>query len=288
MAHPTTHNPVNFRPQDYEVTDYLDNRQPEYYLGLTVEAYAQIISRWEIDCKLAYGIDLDGKMPYRKMHKCAHCGNGSVRWIAVVEHIPTGELVTFGAICVGRLEFTDHKQFRLARIKARASATAVKVRAYKEREQTLKGSPALLAVVTDVENNEPWAGSFMRDIVAKLNKYGSLSERQIAAVTKARERDRERHQRKTTEPKAGPAPEGRVAVEGEIVSLKVREGDYGITQKMTVKLDNGSRVWSTFPSSLYDGKEARGRRVRFTATFTVSDRDKSFAFGKRPSKAAYL
>lgn len=82
------------------------------------------------------------------------------------------------------------------------------------------------------------------------------------------------------------APVGRVEVEGTIVKTKTYDGDYGQTVKMFVQGDAGWKVFVSVPKSL--GEVQLQDRVRFTATFTHSDDDSTFAFGKRPSKAAYI
>lgn len=91
---------------------------------------------------------------------------------------------------------------------------------------------------------------------------------------------------------AHPAPTGRVVVTGEVVSTKVVEGDYGTTYKLTVKADEGFRVYVSMASSLWDDltsfAAAQGRRLTFTATLQPSGDDVSFAFGSRPAKAAWL
>lgn len=64
------------------------------------------------------------------------------------------------------------------------------------------------------------------------------------------------------------------------MGLKLYESDFGETLKMTLKLANNARVWLTVPSG---ATVNRGDKVSVTATFTRSDKDVSFAFGKRPT-----
>ncbi len=96
--------------------------------------------------------------------------------------------------------------------------------------------------------------------------------------------------RQQAEAKAGevkaPAPEGKATVTGIVTAIKSQENQFGpgLVWKFTVKADGGYSVWSTIPASLVDAVEI-GDRVEFTATLTRSDRDESFAFAKRPTKA---
>ena len=123
---------------------------------------------------------------------------------------------------------------------------------------------------------------------------------------------------KAAEAAAHPAPAGRVAVTGEIVSTKIVEGTYGTAFKILVKDDAGHKVWCTLPSELAreeaakfyneNGREGigygvwfcgsetepdvykgvKGRRITFTATLEPSRDDVAFAFGSRPTKGAWL
>ncbi|QKY80267.1 hypothetical protein SEA_LEAFUS_30 [Microbacterium phage Leafus] len=144
------------------------------------------------------------------------------------------------------------------------------------------------------------------------------TERQIAAL----QRIAEQRATKQAEAAANPAPTGRVTVTGEIVGTKVVEGDYGTAYKITVKSDEGFRVYVSLPKAQADqafdefyAKEQeawdagrvgyavwfmgsdneperfpgiKGRRIRFDATLEASKDDASFAFGSRPTKGAWI
>ena len=119
----------------------------------------------------------------------------------------------------------------------------------------------------------------MRDVLSKLDRYGSLSVAQVEHVIKALARDRERAARiaaEANEPK-GDAPTGRVEVTGRVLSVQVRENGFGLVTKMLLKLENNSKVWVTAPA----GVEA-GTTITVRATFEQSRDDRSFGFGKRP------
>ncbi len=82
-----------------------------------------------------------------------------------------------------------------------------------------------------------------------------------------------------------PVKEGRYEVQGEVLSTKWQESDFGGSLKMLVEVD-GFKVWGSVPSAL--GPLERGDRVAFTATVEASSDDKSFGFFKRPTKARRL
>jgi len=87
---------------------------------------------------------------------------------------------------------------------------------------------------------------------------------------------------------------GRLVIEGVVTSAKWRDTDFGSSLKLVVELDDGRRCWGTCPATLAEaegdegGSGIRGCRVRLTATVAPSDDDATFAFYKRPAKAAIL
>lgn len=141
----------------------------------------------------------------------------------------------------------------------------------------------------DVYPSSAERSSFVLSLADKLWKLDEIkfTERQIEALKSvAAKRVAEK-----AEQAAHPAPSGRVAVTGEVVSTRVTEGDYGTSYKMLVKADEGFKVWVSIPSALLETttvEEAKGRRVTFTATLQPSADDASFAFGSRPSKGSWI
>lgn len=130
---------------------------------------------------------------------------------------------------------------------------------------------------------------FYDSLLSQFSSNGALSERQIDAVYRAIERDKEYAAKKAAEAAAHPpAPvvEGKIVVTGEIISIKLHQNAYGVREVMTVRDDRGFKVWGTQPTSLYDAEV--GSRVTFTATVKKSDNDETFRFFRRPTKAAIL
>lgn len=270
----TVHNPTNFEPRDYEVFTYLDNRPFSSFgdMPLKVE-----IEAWQAEMSAVLGADWR-----KKAFHCVHCGNGRVRWITAVKHIPTGEIVVFGADCTKRLGFADQQEFKLAQLQARDEARKVRFQIWKKRQAFLAENPAIADALAHIEEPQHAVNSFAKDVLRKLDQYGSLSPRQVETVLVSLQRDNERAAATKVEAVEvkGDAPTGRVEVTGTVLSTKIQEGQFGSTLKMLVKLANNSRVWVSVPR-----KETieRGNTVRFTATFTLSKDDKSFAFGSRPT-----
>jgi hypothetical protein len=117
---------------------------------------------------------------------------------------------------------------------------------------------------------------FAHELVAKFDRFGSLTIPQMNAFADSLRRDRDRVAK---EGPKGLAPVGSQVVTGEIVSVKKHVSPYSVSMKMTVKLANNSRVWATVP---WGYTAEVGKTVSFRATFEPSKDDPSFAFGKRP------
>ena len=165
--------------------------------------------------------------------------------------------------------------------------------------------------------------SFLRSMAETLRWVGPsrpFSERMIEAVRSSMAQRTERAAVDAARP-AVPT-EGRQTITGTILSAKIVEGDYGTAYKVVVEDDRGFKVycslpkaqadeaydaflsqieadgydWRTFGSGVwflgtevddrYNG--VKGRRIRFDASIQASNDDKSFGFGSRPTKGAWL
>lgn len=273
---PTVHNPTNFDPAHYEVVDYLDNKRPGYY-GQGIEAFEAEVKFWQDELEATFGPEWR-----KKIHNCVHCGNGRVRWITATKHLLTDDVVVFGSDCTAKLGFRNKVEWKLAVLKSKAEAGHAKMKIWKQRVAFLEANPLIAAAIEQAKGEIHAKNSFVHDVLSKLNQYGSLSERQVAAVLKSLARDVETVTSKAAEATEvkGDAPEGRVTVTGTVLSTKLVEGFYGSSLKMLMKLENNSRIWLTVPSK---ASINRGDTVTITASFELSKDDKSFAFGKRPS-----
>lgn len=131
----------------------------------------------------------------------------------------------------------------------------------------------------------PTMGNFGRSLQAGLEKWGTLTERQLAAV------------RRTLAPAAVPAAaedpepapvvEGRIRVTGVVRTLRYQDNAYGTQLKMRVVDDRGFRVWGTVPAAIVEEVEL-GDRVSFVGTLTASRDDETFGFASRPSTASIV
>jgi hypothetical protein len=283
------HSVTNFKPEEYEVLDYLDNQRPRY-CGMPVQLWKEEIAAWEANIAFYFPHWKSAGQghPEHNIHKCRHCGNTNVRYIVAVLHHPTQTNVVFGSDCVEHLGFANRSAFKAAQVRARAEQGNARLRVYHQRVEFLKALPELEAFLKS-ENlfTSPLHANnhFARDIVAKLNQYGSISPRQVECLMASIQRDLEaparQAERDARKAAAGPAPEGRQEVSGEVVMVRDYDSQFGVQTKMLVVLANGSTVFVSVPSS---ATVEKGQQIKFTATFTPKADDKTFAFGKRPTK----
>lgn len=149
-----------------------------------------------------------------------------------------------------------------------------------EESKELEDKPAIFARIS-------WGVNILRDMNAKLHRYGFLSSKQIEFALKLHSEAQARvaEFRKQSAERAALAdsgvrvPEGRVEIEGVIVSTKQVTTAYGDAVKCTILLPTGAKVWGTLPERA--GSD-RGHRVKFVATVKPSDDDPTFGFYKRP------
>lgn len=130
----------------------------------------------------------------------------------------------------------------------------------------------------------------IRDIVDKLVRYGSISEKSqdfirglLGRLDNRAELDA---QREAEHAAAAPCPTGRVKITGTVLAVKLdEESSFGPTTKMLVRSDLGFKVWGTRPSGSHAEK---GDRVEFTATVEPARQDPKFGYYKRPTGCTVL
>lgn len=118
-------------------------------------------------------------------------------------------------------------------------------------------------------------------IVNNLNTWGNLTEKQIELLC-------DLYYKAQKTPTL--CPQGKHIIEGTIVSLKYVENFFGfqrnLIQKMIVETKEGYRVYGTVPANLQS--LSTGDKIRFVANIERSEKDSTFGFFSRPSKAEFL
>jgi hypothetical protein len=313
MARTDVHSPSNIVPEDYRLVTFGTWREGEEFMHEKA-ACTQVVARY---------VEQHGARFSDHEHggSCMVCGAHMLDF-AIFHHAPTNTLIRTGCECADQID---------AGVKPRLAKYQEGLRERKRRGQKEEEARTWLQangfdaawtlyqgwktsgeetnyadqgwMATGWDDLVPyWQGRIqdvcytIRDIVHNLVKYGSLSDAQQRYlgtlcsrhedfVTKAQTDANERSD-------APDAPEGRVEIVGTVLSVKIREGYYGVELKMTVQHESGWRVWSTIPAAIADQVEdlddLKGQQVAFTATLKRSDDDASFAFASRPSKASLI
>lgn len=251
---------------------------------------------------------------------CMVCGAAAI-YTVLFYHSKTNSYVRMGQDCARKCEIGDPKLFEafkkyvhdaLERKAGKAKAEAIL------KEKGLEAAWTLfltwcetLEKATDKCVNCGFDNRFHRrdcpwyegteearisDIVGRLVKYGSVSEKQVDFVKSMLNRISTRAERaaKIAAERAAAldCPAGRIQIEGQVLTVKTVPTDFGNIQKMLVKHVVGWTVWGTVPNSISVIDEPGGQRlighgdrVKFVATVEVSKEDPKHGFFKRPTNA---
>lgn len=210
------------------------------------------------------------------------------------------------------VDWTDEQIRTFLDTQAEKNAKAREQRAEKKAAKLQREQDQFLSNLTNEQRDEfkalldlSWeeiGNGFITDVLSKYRQYGSLSPKQVDAILAARRRDVERQAGWAKEAaEAAPVTPGRYTVTGTVVSAKWKSTQFGLTLKMVVKLEDGAKVWGTVPKDILrelpevtdaeyygepDESALIGAEVSFDATVEVSDKDETFGFFKRPTKAS--
>lgn len=220
---------------------------------------------------------------------CHICGSVNAIYTVLFHHKPSNTYIRTGQDCAQKLDanISDDTMnaFRMA------CKSGMEFQTGKRKAKAFLGQSQIASCweiyESDASGNQE---TIVRDIVGKLIKYGSISEKQInflrSLVTGIADRpaiEAKRSERRHAA--AANCPSGRVVIVGTILSTKIVPTDFGNVEKMVVFSDSGFKVWGTMPGNL---AAERGDKIEFTGTVTPSPNDAKFGFFKRPSGAKVL
>lgn len=287
MGRTDVHAPKALVTEDYEYLGAYDNN-PDGFNPAIAKARIELINRVIVEPGRSRA-DLPGD--------CQHCGRPYIRYVALMLHKPTNTVLQIGETCLMNRFDRASADFHALRKQAELDRKMQRIR---KLVAAFAADPANanIAFMADKEitenTTENW---FVRDVAAKLRRYGELSERQIAAVRNALERDKQRaieQANKPPEPIAVAIPDtylGTVTLDATILGAKFVDSDFGSSLKalLLVVLPNSGvpgeafKVWSTVPRA-ENGTiaELKGRRIRWTGTLQRSADDPTFGIFKRP------
>lgn len=276
MVRTDVHRPSAINPDDYEFVAVECARADDLGAVMMIQAERERIRAHMAATGGSYSRHAHGG-------NCHVCGNANAIYTALFYHAATNSYVRMGEDCANKCYMGNAASFRRIRDAAEAAEFA---RAGKLKAQGILAEHGLEAAwtlyVSPFDPNGHADNNVIRDLVANLVRYGSMSEKQISFLRSLVERIPQREQiaaeRQAERAAAQPAPTGRLKVAVEVVSVKAQENDFGSRTVMTVKaLVGGWLAWGTAPTGVN-----RGDKVTLVATFAPSDKDPKFAFFKRP------
>jgi hypothetical protein len=255
----------------------------------------------------------------------AHCS-----YVAKFWHKETNTYIETGMDCAMKMDMGDRRMFDSFRKKIRAGIEAQ------------AGKNKAMGILADAGMSQAWEiyvaeydtlpkgyngdvafeENTIRDIVGKLVKYGSVSEKQTAfalkLLAKINDRARVQAEREARDENRKPVPvlDKRLTIAGVIISAKYEPADWvngfhrSAACKVTIEHADGWRVFGNLPLELWedckthgemswhngaciddgtdiDSSKLKGRTVQFDARIQPSDRDAKFGFFKRPTKAKF-
>lgn len=276
------HSPTNLTTEDYDFVVAFDN---DPYGGDGFDYVGEFGRKEkELIIKATGLLEASATARYGTGFQCDHCG-AHIRYVAILVHKPTGDHIAVGETCLDNRFGRATSDFQKLRKAAKLD---------REKQRLLVASNEYRADHADVDwlALDESENSFVQDVIRKLRQYGSISDKQLAAIQNALVRDAERAVRQAAEaliPK-GEVPEGKgLVIEGELVSTKWIEGQYGHALKGLVKVETPQgvyKVWGTVPTAIFEAD--RGDIIRFTANVQRSEKDADFGFFSRPRKATIV
>ena len=279
-----------FNPGEYE-------HVRSFYQGNSDEARGVYQFEWKREQAwlAAHGRD-EGLPEFEGNHyekgTCDHCG-ARFDYGETVAHMPTMTYIHVGHICASETFELDNRADLLRRDAARAIARANELAKQREAAEKFAATDRGSIVVAHLRKHN-W-NNFYADLLAKLERFGTLTDGQMAAVERNIDKDNQRAAEREVRMEReaamdkNPCPTGRGQITGEILSRKWKDTDFGPSLKMLVLDDRGFKVYGSVPSRLSgDDGVQRGDRITFVAEVTQSDDDELFGFFKRPTQASIL
>lgn len=215
---------------------------------------------------------------------CHICGCGNISYACVFYHQKTNKYIVTGEDCARKLDMScgNWSAFR------RAVTNHLEAIAGKKKAEALlvsyglEGAWALHLIGWD----EKWQFEerTIIDIVNKLIKYGSISEKQknfvrsLLAKIPTREADKASKDAEAAAKygAAADCPTGRVRIKGIVLGLKDCEDAYGSYTSLLIEAETGFKVYGRRFNNY-----AKGDAVDMVATITPSENDAKFGFYKR-------
>lgn len=278
------HNLKNLDPKDYTPINvfYQGCSTDDEKIGSMEEEIAAMVNLNQTGIK-SLNEDKQFSGNFKRGCTCDHCGH-HFNYGVIFEHV-SGEQIVVGWICGTKIyQFDSRFKMDMASLKKRVAIQ-------RERQKMATVANAFLAQHAGLAEALECDNYITKDIKAGLYKYGKLSDKQIALVFKLVEDTKKRNEAKA-EIDAKKKPFNRaligqkITITGTVLYTKTVESQFGTSIKMGVwDASRGSTFYGTVPSNLL-GEITKGDVIMLNVSISdVSDKDSSFVFYKRPTKA---
>ena len=279
----------HLKPQDFRVLEFLNTRPPIVQANLFGGGLQPAgLSQWDKDRdRVQADLRQRGANIHGGWSQCDHCGSHFHDGVLLL-HGPTGQLITVGWKCASkRFDLSNLAWQRKRNEKVRRQIAARRKKFTRLSEFCRTHRPVVQMLSHNRRFTRP--DKFLAALRGSLRQAGSLTEKQLACVAPAFERQTAflAAHAESGPANASPAPTGAVTVTGVVQAIKTQESHWGDQLKMLVADDRGWRVWVTAPTKLL-GEPLQGQRVEFEADVSPSKKDAAFAFGARPRRAKRL
>lgn len=292
------HRPSVIKPEDYEFVAII-------YAGKEADSLAgAVMNAGERDQLRRHMKATGGKFSDHAHGGSCHICGAWAATLAYFHHYPSNQYIVTGEICCNKLDGGHAGTFKAIRDEATALLEA---KAGKMKAKGILGEAGLGAcydiyecAYEDLPKERDGYAKYeertIRDIVEKLVKYGSISDKQESFLRsllgKIEKRDELAKQREEEAANAAPVPvtEDRIKVEGKIISTRWDSG-FGYYDpdvlKILVKHESGYKLWGSCPRAVADDAE-KGDSIEFMAKVEPSKDDEKFGFFKRPTKVKLI
>lgn len=246
---------------------------------------------------------------------CDHCGAYFI-YGAEFKHAE-GNTIVVGHICADEaFGCDDRRAYDMKRAKGRTKASRERIKKLAIRERFIEESD-LKAVFTEANiGHDSRAGSILADLNAKLYEWGSLTPKQADFARKLANDianpkpiacdfcgDADHVAKECPNRGSVPLTDERITIHARIITARYEETQYGSSLKGLFETATGFKLWGTIPAAIHDAffyeenehgrtehndktlNDLRGQYVSFVARVKRSDKDRTFGFINRPSKA---
>jgi hypothetical protein len=219
----------------------------------------------------------DKHFDYSKLDicRCDHCNHLIVHFV-ILQSVVNSDFIVVGWDCYNEtFSQSSREELNLYRAKKSAEAHAQNLEKRERLAAYEKNNPEIVKFLTE----RAGGNAFYSSLLDNLYRYGSLTERQAAAVVKNMNR---------VEPEKIDitAPTGKGKYTFNVLKLAYYPGPYGNTYKFTGKHNDGWRVFATVPACIAHDIEV-GQNIEITLTLKASN-SVDFVFGERPGRDAKI